>query len=248
MRLVLETTHETGERGGVREITDCALPEGQVQRMAGELLLEVRNRGYALQTQPSAPATQITQQQQQKRTPPSLMRSGSTPHSSRTASSSALNQKSSKLPSHQSAAREMDTSSAFGERIAANADCRCAVSAAAIASTSWSGTMRIDTRAVTVEGITVVSGERQRCGSGSVRKWEEDEARTGGSGYFDVVDRQRGLAPFGGEGGGGRLDDAGEHLVHLAFVVGERADSVVCGRLRSRTSKEVVKAYRNQAG
>lgn len=76
------------------------MSHGQMECMASKLFLEVRHRGNGL---PRIRSDNIGGWAIQLLTPPSRIRRGSVPHSSWTAPSSAWNQWSSRLPSHQSA-------------------------------------------------------------------------------------------------------------------------------------------------
>ena len=116
----------------------------------------------------------------------------------------------------------------FGLASAANDARTCAHSARAIVSRSWSGTMRSDTCARTVPGITVGSAmhktPRQR------RARAPAERLTARAGPLDVMDRERRLAPARRERRRRRLRDRLEALEQLPLLRVLRAHAVVWPR------------------
>ena len=139
---------------------------------------------------------------ERKRTPPSLIRSGVTPHSSLTEASKDSNHSSSRRPSHQSALwsiltlevavkdcqKETQpgdvTSIELGDLNSENDAFKNSHKFSAMVSRFWSGTIRTDSCDFTREGITVGSRDVQRI----YPQTKEGEQPTPRPRHLDVVD------------------------------------------------------------
>ena len=124
-----------------------------MQGMATELFFKVRNRWDGLFTELNTNQTHL----RGRLTPPSLIQSGATPHSSLIEPSKNPNHSSSSRPSHQSALWFIFTSIELGDLKSENVPFKDSHKFSVIVSRFWSGTIRTDTCDFTREGITVGS-------------------------------------------------------------------------------------------
>lgn len=96
-----------------------------------------------------------------------------------------------------------------------------------IVSRSWSGTIRSDTWAFTVPGMTVASGSSRDKFFLSLPQ-DVSVVHTLGTRDFNGMNRQRRFPPARGKGRCGSPSNFREKLVQLLFVFGLCADLVIC--------------------